>query len=65
MWLPPSSVTTVIFDEHSTSDGDIIVSPRAIQIGGTNHLSAAGLQISNSLYEDNGERPAGIKHNFW
>jgi broad specificity phosphatase PhoE len=75
MWLPPSSVTTILFDEHIKSrssslndvddPSDIIVTPRAIQIGGTGHLAAAGLQISNSTYEDNGERPAGIKHNFW
>ena len=65
MWLPPSSVTTILFDEHQNLDGQVIVTPRAIQIGGTNHLAAAGLKISNSFYEDDGKRPAGIKHNFW
>jgi len=64
MWLPPSSVTTVLFDEHAAQAGDIIVTPRAIQIGGTNHLTAAKLKVSNSTYED-GERPSGIKHNYW
>lgn len=78
MWLPPSSVTTVLFDEYACrsdanssspsgrrTGGDVIVvTPRAIQIGATNHLTAAGLEISNSAYED-GKRPAGIKHNFW
>lgn len=71
MWLPPSSVTTILFDEYDTSmkgegklNNPITVTPRAIQIGGTNHLTAAGLSISNSKYED-GKRPAGIKHNWY
>ena len=65
MWLAPSSVTTVLFDEYQSEQKDeIIVTPRAIQIGGTNHLAAAGLEISNSAFEDNFERPSGIKHNF-
>ena len=54
---------TISATSTCSSLSDIIVTPRAIQISGTNHLSAAGLRISNSIYED-GERPAGIKHNF-
>jgi len=65
MWLAPSSVTTIFSDEYqSNQKEEIIVTPRAIQIGGTNHLTAAGLTISNSEFEDNFERPSGIKHNF-
>lgn len=69
MWLAPSSVTTILFDEYTSRSPEmgcqIVATPRAIQISGTNHLSAAGLEICNSFYEDGGERPAGIKHNFW
>ncbi len=65
MWLAPSSVSTILFDEHQTSAADhIIVTPRAIQIGGTHHLTAAGLETSYSIYEGN-KRPAGVKHNYW
>jgi len=65
MWLAPSSVTTILFDEYqSEQEEEIIVTPRAVQIGGTSHLTAAGLSISNSFYEDDFERPSGIKHNF-
>lgn len=86
IWLAPSSVTTVLFDEYPAKDvhtnigfcvgecnsddvleksmTDIIVTPKAICIGGTNHLTAAGLSVPTSRYEDN-ERPSGIKHNYY
>lgn len=66
MWLAPSSVTTILFDEYTGPDekGAIVVTPRMISMGSTNHLSVAGLSISNSSYEDDFERPSGIKHNF-
>ena len=81
MWLAPSSVTTILFDEYPACEiekslkyqhndessqevfSDIIVEPKAICIGGTNHLALKGLSIPSSRYEDN-ERPSGIKHNF-
>lgn len=65
LWLAPSSVTTILFEEYPSNNGEIVVvTPRAIEIGGTRHLAAAGLEISNSRYE-NYERPAGMKQNFW
>jgi len=61
MWLAPSSVTTILFDEYqSEQEEEIIVTPRAVQIGGTSHLTAAGLSISNSFYEDDFERPVEL-----
>ena len=73
-WLAPSSVTTILFEEHDDSkyqvDGVhdssdcIFLTPRALNVGSTAHLSAAGLQTENSLYEE-WKRPAGIKNNFW
>jgi broad specificity phosphatase PhoE len=91
MWLAPSSVTTILFDEYPANkietilsnkdegkgkvsqvgchggEGDIdsiIVIPKAICIGGTNHLTLAGLSVPTSKYEQN-KRPSGIKHNFY
>lgn len=49
-WLPPSSVTTVLFDERS----DSWAVPRCIGLGDVSHLYAAGLPV----------RPRGIKANF-
>ncbi len=83
MWLAPSSVSTIVFDEYPAREmetylasksgvtarsdlnlSNVIVAPKAICIGGTNHLAMAGLSIPNSKYEDH-ERPSGIKHNFF
>lgn len=71
-WLAPSSVTTVLFDESQgaqnnhqnmeNGDADVVITPRALCVGGTDHLAAAGLQTSNSRYE-NYERPSGLKTN--
>ncbi len=49
-WLPPSSVTTVLFDERD----DIWATPRCLGLGDVSHLYAAGLPV----------QPAGIKANF-
>jgi broad specificity phosphatase PhoE len=49
-FLPPSSVTTILFDERSK---DIAV-PRCIGLGDTSHLYAANLPT----------QPSGIKANF-
>lgn len=69
IWLAPSSVTTVLFDEHNPSDGEggerfVTVTPRALCIGGTGHLWAAGIESANSRYEG-WERPSGVKFNYW
>lgn len=81
MWLAPSAVSTIVFDEYPAKEmekylvkkkkkkvdanlSDVIVSPKALCIGGTNHLAMAGLSVPNSKYEDH-ERPSGIKHNFY
>jgi probable phosphoglycerate mutase len=88
MWLPPSSVTTILFEEHtgnqlgrgrnklgespqggycssdSTEDGSIVLTPRAIGIGGVSHLAQMGLDIALSKYEQS-RRPSGLKHNYW
>lgn len=54
MWsgffLPPSSVTTVLFDERSPQ----WAVPRCIGVGDVSHLYAAGLPV----------QPSGIKANF-
>jgi len=42
----------------------IWMTPRAICVGGTNHLAMADLATSNSKYES-WERPSGIKCNYW
>lgn len=49
-WLPPSSVTTILF-EHRTSRWAV---PRCIGLGDISHLYAAGLQ----------PKPRGILGNF-
>jgi probable phosphoglycerate mutase len=49
-WLPPSSVTTVLFEERSSAWSV----PRCIGLGDVAHLYAAGLPVS----------PAGIMANF-
>jgi probable phosphoglycerate mutase len=49
-WLPPSSVTTVLFDERTPGTA----APRCLGVGDTSHLHAAGLPI----------QPSGIKANF-
>lgn len=61
--LPPASVTTVLFDERSA---DFAV-PRCIGLGDVGHLYAAGLPAAvNSKYEKpHGDRPSGIKANFY
>jgi len=43
-WLPPSSVTTVLFDERSPT----WAVPRAIGVADLSHLHAAGLPMSTS-----------------
>lgn len=76
-WLAPSSVTTILFDEQSrerhshlngfsnNDDNDhVYMTPRALCVGGTEHLGMAGLKTENSYYEE-WKRPSGIKHNFW
>jgi hypothetical protein len=40
-WLPPSSVTTMLFDERSPE----WAVPRCIGLGDVSHLYAAGLQV--------------------
>ena len=104
MWLPPSSVTTILFEEYpamasgnlmsqwlskgmlateeetgkeeqpdtdqncssdsSTIEGSIVMTPRAIGIGGISHLALAGMDLAISKYEKN-ERPSGLKRNYW
>jgi probable phosphoglycerate mutase len=49
-WLPPTSITTVLFDERSVD----WATPRCLHVGDTGHLHAAGLPVA----------PAGIKANF-
>lgn len=49
-WLPPSSVTTVLFDERSPQ----WATPRILGMGDVGHLYEAGLPI----------QPAGIKANY-
>lgn len=65
-YLPPSSVTTILFDERSPD----FACPRAIGVGDLGHLYQAGLTLSISKYErpnvyGNWKRPSGIKANFW
>lgn len=65
-YLPPSSITTILFDERSSD----YACPRAIGVGDVGHLHAAGLSLPNSKYErpnvyGNWKRPSGIKANFW
>eukprot|EP00177_Eucheuma_denticulatum_P008895 GFKZ01016156.1.p1 GENE.GFKZ01016156.1~~GFKZ01016156.1.p1 ORF type:complete len:283 (+),score=23.85 GFKZ01016156.1:85-849(+) len=65
-YLPPSSVTTILFDERSPD----FACPRAIGIGDIGHLYSNGLQLSISKYErpntyGKWKRPSGIKANFW
>lgn len=50
-WLPPSSVTTVLFDERSKN----WAVPRCIELGDTSHLYEAQLPV----------KPRGIKANFY
>jgi len=64
--LPPSSVTTVLFDQRS----DDYATPRVIGLGDVSHLYKAGLEIPMSRYEkpnpySNNPRPSGVKGNFW
>jgi broad specificity phosphatase PhoE len=49
-WLPPTSVTTVLFDERSTE----WAVPRCLGVGDVSHLYAEGLPV----------RPRGIKANY-
>lgn len=49
-WLPPSSVTTILFDERSPG----WATPRCIGLGDVSHLYEAGLPV----------RPRGIITNF-
>lgn len=54
-WLPPSSVTTIIFEQHS----DDWAVPRCIGLADVSHLHLAGLNVS----------PAGLhrnaNHSWW
>lgn len=49
-WMPPSSVTTILFDERSGE----WATPRCIGFGDVSHLYAAGLPV----------RPRGVIKNF-
>ena len=49
-WMPPSSVTTILFDERSEE----FAVPRCIGVGDVSHLYAAGLPV----------QPRGIIANF-
>lgn len=49
-WLPPTSVTTILFDQRSPE----WATPRCIGLSDTSHLYEAGLEI----------KPRGIKANF-
>ena len=49
-WLPPSSVTTILFDERST----VWAVPRCIGVGDVGHVYKAGLSV----------QPSGIKANY-
>lgn len=65
-YLPPSSVTTILFDERSSD----FAYPRAIAIGDLGHLYKEGLTLPDSKYEranayGTWKRPSGIKANFW
>lgn len=50
-WLPPSSVTTILFDQRS----EAWAVPRCIGMGDVSHLYESGLEI----------KPRGIKKNFY
>lgn len=50
-FMPPSSVTTVLFDERSTQ----WAVPRCLGVGDVSHLYAAGLPVSNSGVKANCE----------
>lgn len=50
-WLPPSSVTTILFEERSEQ----WAVPRCIGLGDVSHLHAAGLPV----------QPRGIRGNFF
>ncbi len=50
-WLPPSSVTTILFDERSEE----CAVPRCIGMGDVSHLYEAGLPV----------KPRGITSNFY
>jgi len=50
-WLPPSSVTTVLFDERS----ETWAVPRAIGVADVSHLYAAGLPVSTSGLKANAD----------
>lgn len=50
-WLPPSSVTTILFDERSPG----YAVPRCIGLGDVSHLYEAGLPV----------KPRGIKANYF
>lgn len=65
-YLPPSSVTTVLFDERSAD----FACPRAIGVGDISHLYKEDLRLPNNKYErpnlyGTWKRPSGIKANFW
>ena len=50
-WLPPTSVTTILFEERSK----MWAVPRCIGMGDISHLYKAGLNV----------KPSGIVSNFW
>lgn len=50
-WMPPSSVTTILFDQRSPK----WATPRCIGFGDVSHLYEAGLPV----------KPRGIKANFY
>ena len=50
-FLPPSSVTTILFDERS----ETWATPRCIGMGDTSHLYEAGLPVSRSGIKANAE----------
>lgn len=66
-YLPPSSMTTILFDERTPD----FASPRAIAVGDLGHLYKEDLlPLPISKYErpnkfGNWARPSGIKSNFW
>lgn len=66
LYLPPSSITTILFDERSAD----FACPRAIGIGDIGHLYSEDLRLPDSKYErpnvyGKWKRPSGIKANFW
>jgi probable phosphoglycerate mutase len=62
-WLAPSSITTVLFEVRSKG----YAVPRCLALGDVAHLHIAGLPeaVPNRYEKPNGDRPSGLKANWY